>query len=99
MYVGGETDFDVAFSGSANGQTSFSVSNIGSVGASSVTVNIPKQLGWRVSGSDSAIIGNLDKGDYTIASFNLQSTAFVAGTADSTGQGIYQRKEGGQTKF
>lgn len=74
VYVGGETDFDIAFSGSSNGETSFSVSNIGSVPASSVTVSIPRQQAWRVTGSDSVIIGNLNKGDYTIASFNLQQS-------------------------
>lgn len=73
VYVGGVTDFDVAYSGSSGGETSFSVSNIGSVPASSVTVSVPKQDNWRVAGSDSVIIGNLDSGDYTIASFSLQS--------------------------
>lgn len=72
IYVGGPTDFDVAFSGSSNGEYSFAISNIGSVSASSVTVRIPDQTGWRVSGSNSVIIGNLNEGDYTIASFNLQ---------------------------
>jgi hypothetical protein len=75
IFVGGGTDFDVAFSGSSGGETSFSIANIGSVSANSVTVSIPDQRGWRVSGIDSVIIGNLNKGDYTIASFNLQSEA------------------------
>jgi hypothetical protein len=75
IFVGGETDFDVAFSGSSGGETSFSIANIGSVSANSVTVSIPDQKGWGVSGIDSVIIGNLNKGDYTIASFNLQSEA------------------------
>ncbi len=73
VYVGGGTDFDVAFSENTNGQTSFSVANIGSNPAYSVSVIIPDQPGWRVSGSNSVIIGNLNKGDYTVASFNLQS--------------------------
>lgn len=74
VYVGGATDFDVAFSGVSSSEYSFSISNIGSVSASSVTVKIPQQTGWRVSGSNSVIIGNLNEGDYTIASFVLQST-------------------------
>jgi len=73
VYVGGATDFDVAYSGSASGESSFSISNIGSVAASSVTVRIPDQKGWSVTGSNSVIIGNLNEGDYTIASFALQS--------------------------
>ena len=75
IFVGGETDFDVAFSGSSEDETSFSIANIGSVSANSVTVSIPDQKGWKVSGIDSVIIGNLNKGDYTIASFNLQREA------------------------
>lgn len=74
VYVGGGTDFDVAFSESASGETSFSVANIGSNPAYSVSVIIPEQRNWRVSGSNSVIIGNLNKGDYTVASFKLQSS-------------------------
>jgi hypothetical protein len=75
VYVGGATDFDVAFSGESSGEYSFSIANIGSVSATSVTVKIPQQSAWRVSGSDSVIIGNLNEGDYTVASFTLQSSA------------------------
>ncbi|GFO96290.1 hypothetical protein ig2599ANME_0479 [groundwater metagenome] len=74
MYVGGGTNFDVAFSESTGGETSFSVANIGSNPAYSVSVIIPEQRSWRVSGSNSVIIGNLNKGDYTVASFKLQSS-------------------------
>ena len=73
IYIGGKTDFDVAFSESSNGDTSFSIANIGSNPAYSVAVNIPEQNSWRVSGSNSMIIGNLNKGDYTVASFKLTS--------------------------
>ncbi|MBW2973736.1 COG1361 S-layer family protein [Candidatus Woesearchaeota archaeon] len=72
VYVGGETDFDVAFSESSAGETSFSIANIGSNPAFSVSVIVPQQENWRVSGSNSVIIGNLNKGDYTVASFSLQ---------------------------
>lgn len=74
VYVGGGTDFDVAFSESTGSETSFSVANVGSNPAYSVSVIIPEQRSWRVSGSNSVIIGNLNKGDYTIASFRLQSS-------------------------
>lgn len=83
IYVGGGTDFDVAFSESSSGATSFTVANIGSNPASSVSISIPPQKGWTVSGSNSMIIGNLNKGDYTVASFNLQSPA----TSNRTGMG------------
>lgn len=74
MYVGGGTDFDVAFSDNANSQMSFTIANIGSNPANSVSVVIPRQRDWSVSGSNSVIIGNLNKGDYTVASFKLQSS-------------------------
>jgi uncharacterized membrane protein len=74
MYVGGGTDFDVAFSDNANSQMSFTIANIGSNPANSVSVVIPQQMGWSVSGSNSVIIGNLNKGDYTVASFKVQSS-------------------------
>jgi hypothetical protein len=75
MYVGGGTDFDTAFSDNSNGQMSFTVANIGSNPANSVSVTIPEQRGWSVTGSNSVIIGNLNKGDYTVAGFKLQSSA------------------------
>src|SRR3989338_5667482 len=71
IFVGGETDFDVAFSESTQGQTSLSVANTGNNPALSVSVRIPEQSNFRVVGSNSAIIGNLDKGDYTIVSFQI----------------------------
>ena len=61
IYIGGGTDFDVAFSDSSTGTTSFTIANIGSNPATSVSVSIPEQRGWRVTGSNSMIIGNLNK--------------------------------------
>ncbi len=84
VYVGGGTDFDVAFSDNANSQMSFSVANIGSNPANSVSVIIPEQPGWSVSGTNSVIIGNLNKGDYTVASFKLQSSMSAVTSRNST---------------
>lgn len=75
VFIGGETDFDVTFSESSEGQTSLSVSNTGNNPALSVTVRVPEQEGFSVSGSTSSIIGNLDKGDYTIVSFQISQSA------------------------
>ena len=94
VYVGGSTDFDVAFSDSADGEYTFTISNIGSVSATSVTVKIPEQQGWKVSGSNSVIIGNLNEGDYTIASFTLQSSfqrTFSQDDNQRTAQNFTQR--------
>lgn len=72
IYIGGETDFDVAFSESSNKESSFSLSNIGTNPANSVSVIIPQnQENWEIMGTNTAIIGNLNDGDYTVASFNL----------------------------
>jgi len=77
IFVGGETDFDVAFSESTQGQTSLSVANTGNNPALSVSVRIPEQSNFRVTGSNSAIIGNLDKGDYTIVSFQIAQSGMA----------------------
>ena len=71
VFIGGETDFDVAFSQSSQGQTSLSVANTGNNPAQSVSVRVPEQENFRIAGSNSAIIGNLDKGDYTVVSFQI----------------------------
>jgi hypothetical protein len=76
----------VAFSDNANSQMSFSVANIGSNPANSVSVVIPDQPGWSVSGSNSVIIGNLNKGDYTVASFKLQSPLSNMNSQNGTGR-------------
>lgn len=71
VVVGGGTDFDVAFSESSAGQTSLSLANIGNNPAQSVSVSVPRQAAFTVTGASSAIVGNLDKGDYTIVSFQI----------------------------
>jgi hypothetical protein len=84
LFVGGETDFDVSFSESSAGEISLSVANVGNNKAYSVKVSVPDQDGYRVSGSSSTIVGNLEKGDYTIASFNVASTKERGGSAGSS---------------
>jgi LPXTG-motif cell wall-anchored protein len=74
LFVGGSTDFDVSFSESSAGDTSLSIANVGNNIAYAVKVSIPDQDGYKVSGSPSTIVGNLEKGDYTIASFNITNT-------------------------
>jgi hypothetical protein len=71
VYVGGKTDFDISFSESTVDETSFSVANIGSNPAYSISIIIPEQDGWSVKGSRTSIVGNLDMGDYTTTGFNL----------------------------
>ncbi|HEY3360461.1 MAG TPA: COG1361 S-layer family protein [Methanosarcina sp.] len=82
LFVGGATDFDVSFSESSAGETSLSVANVGNNIAYAVKVSVPDQDGYKVSGSSSTIVGNLEKGDYTIASFNVANSQ--SGTGENT---------------
>ncbi len=86
LFVGGATDFDVSFSESSSSETSFSVANVGNNIAYAVKVSIPDQDGYKVSGSSSTIVGNLEKGDYTIASFDVSSNQGSAG-GNTSGNG------------
>jgi hypothetical protein len=74
IVIGGGTDFDVVVTESSGGQTSLSVANTGNNPAYSVTIRIPEQAQFRVQGSTASIVGDLDKGDYTIVSFQITST-------------------------
>ncbi|MCS3900633.1 COG1361 S-layer family protein [Methanococcus voltae] len=67
----GNTDFEVVYSENQGDSYSFSVSNTGKLEADSVSVSIPKQEGWTITGPDTMVIGNLLQGDYTYASFEL----------------------------
>jgi hypothetical protein len=87
LFVGGATDFDVSFSESSQDKISLSVANVGNNMAYAVKVSVPEQEGFVVTGSPSTIVGNLQKGDYTIASFNVTSTQAAGGytgTAQNT---------------
>jgi hypothetical protein len=84
LFVGGETDFDVSFSESDAGEISLSVANVGNNMAYSVKVSVPDQDDYKVSGSSSTIVGNLEKGDYTIASFNVASTQAAEGSPEAS---------------
>jgi hypothetical protein len=81
IVIGGETNFDVTVSESSNVQTSLYVANTGNNPACSVTVRIPEQDNFFVQGSTASIVGNLDKGDYTIVSFQVTpASASFGGT-------------------
>ncbi len=74
IYIGGTTEFDIAFmEKSPTGAYTFSISNIGNNGANSVKVSVPLQENWTITdGGNSVMLGNLQKGDYTVADFNLK---------------------------
>ena len=80
--IGGETDFDVSVQESTSTLTTLAITNIGTTTAYSTVVRIPQQENFRVVGSSSSVLGNLNAGDYTLASFQILSTRnFTQGTS------------------
>jgi hypothetical protein len=77
-----QTDFDVVMQGTTSGSTTLAIANVGSNTAYSVIVTIPSQPSFTTQGVSSSIVGNLNAGDYTLASFQIVSTsAFNQSTA------------------
>lgn len=66
--IAGITDFELSYQESG-GSLLLSVSNIGVNPANAVSVTVPAQNGFSVTGSSSQVIGNLNAGDYTSANF------------------------------
>jgi hypothetical protein len=85
LQISGKTTFDVVLQSSATSSMTFAIVNTGANTASSVVVSIPRQLNYYTSGTSSSSIGNLNAGDYTLASFQLIST-----TSNTTGNGTLQ---------
>jgi hypothetical protein len=69
--ISAETDFDIIFQDYTAGVLSLVVANIGSTPAYSTVVRIPQQNNFKVVGTSSTLIGNLNVGDYTQVNFNL----------------------------
>lgn len=98
LIIGGGTDFEISAEMSSANQLSISIANVGSNNAGAVVVRIPEQEGIRISGSNAAILGNLNEGDYTLASFQLAGARMGSiGTTGTTGaMGGRQRWTGAQ---
>lgn len=73
IQISGTTTFDVVLQTSTSISTTFAIVNTGANTASSVVVSIPQQPNYSTSGSSSSSLGNLEAGDYTLASFQLTS--------------------------
>jgi len=73
LQISGTTTFDVVLQTSSSTSTTFAIVNTGANTASSVVVSIPDQPNYFTSGTSSASLGNLEAGDYTLASFQLSS--------------------------
>jgi LPXTG-motif cell wall-anchored protein len=74
-----QTDFDLVVQDSTSSQVSLAIANIGENTANSMIVRIPQQNGFRVTGTNGQMVGNLASGDYTVASFILVSLARNSG--------------------
>lgn len=85
LQISGKTTFDIVLQTSTGSTTTFAVVNTGANTASSVVVSIPRQASYSTSDTSSTSVGNLEAGDYTLASFSLTST-----TANVTNNGTMQ---------
>jgi hypothetical protein len=85
MQISGKTTFDIVLQTSSGTTTTFAVVNTGANTASSVVVSIPRQVGHTTTGTSSTSVGNLDAGDYTLASFSITSTS-----TNTTRNGTFQ---------
>lgn len=69
--VEGSTDFDVSLESIEGSSARLSIANVGQNTAYSVIVGIPQQESFRVIGASKAVLGNLNPGDYTLATFQI----------------------------
>jgi hypothetical protein len=66
-----KTDFDVVLQDSSESSITLALANIGTNAAYSVTVRVPEQEDFRVTGISSSILGNLNSADYTLVTFDI----------------------------
>jgi len=93
--IGGTTDFDIGVQDSSSGTTSLSIANIGVNPATSVSIRIPDQPNFAVSGASSVFLGTLNSGDFGVASFQISSrTAITNRTAGTNGPSNTNRTVG-----
>ncbi|MEE8402419.1 MAG: NEW3 domain-containing protein [Candidatus Hydrothermarchaeaceae archaeon] len=69
--IEGTTDFAVIVQEVSGSAVSFSIANVGVNQASAITVKIPMQESFSVTGTSEAFLGNLDPGDYSVESFQI----------------------------
>ena len=97
--IGGTTDFDVAQQNLENNVLSLSVANIGVNTATGALISVPDQQGWKIIGGSNVFLGNLNPGDFTVASVQLQPLSVdvnklnvVVEYTDTTGARIKMEK-------
>ncbi len=70
LVVAGTTNFDISYQETL-GSFSLNVINVGISNANAVTVNIPRQRNFTITGASSSVLGNLNPGDYISALFQI----------------------------
>ncbi len=78
LVVAGTTDFEVSYQETL-GSLSLNVANVGVNPAGAVTVSLPVEKNFTIGGSNSAVLGSLNPGDYTSAIFQISKNP---GTGD-----------------
>ncbi|MCZ7382938.1 MAG: hypothetical protein O8C64_15385 [Candidatus Methanoperedens sp.] len=73
VVVAGTTNFEISYLESL-GSFTLNVLNTGISPANSVSVTLPRQKNFSITGSSSSVIGNLNPGDYTSAIFQIAKT-------------------------
>lgn len=81
LVVAGTTDFEISYQETV-GSFSLNVANVGVNPASAVTVSLPRQKNFSSTGSSSAVLGNLNPGDYTSAIFQITKTPGTGNNID-----------------
>lgn len=71
--ISGQTDFDVTMQDSTATSITLAVTNIGSTTAYSTIVSIPPQDNFMITGPSATVVGNLNAGDYALATFQITS--------------------------
>lgn len=70
-----QTDFSIVVQDSSSSGTSLGIANTGENTANSLIMKVPEQPNFRTTGvTNSQILGNLNSGDYTLATFQLEQT-------------------------
>lgn len=66
------TDFDVIVQEVSDSEVAIAIANTGKNVAESVIVKIPEQENFKVTGTDGQMVGNLENGDYTLVTFEVE---------------------------
>jgi len=74
-----QTDFDLVIQEVSEQQVSVAIANTGKNIAYSVIVKIPEQENFETIGTEGQMVGNLENGDYTLVSFELNEKTRTSG--------------------